>query len=133
MCLNHQQPTSLIVTQVLSMTRHDNSLPKWPFSKTSITPRLPKSPRVSPLPKNRNTERPLVVPNSCLRPKLSTHSLLAITRSILQDWNREFGEGHARLRHVIPCANFCCKSDSLRGSIHPPISYKHKYRSFSKT
>ena len=32
----------------------------------------------------RSTERPLVVPNSCLRPKLSSHSLLAITRSILE-------------------------------------------------
>ena len=88
MCLTHQQPTSLIVTQVLSMTRHDNSLPKWPFSKTSITPRLPKSPRVSPLPKNRSTERPLVVPNSCLRPKLSSHSLLAVPRSILEGSDR---------------------------------------------
>ena len=30
----------------------------------------------------RSTERPLVVPNSCLRPKLSSHSLMAIsTRS----------------------------------------------------
>ena len=49
-----------------------NSLPKS-YSQTSITPRLPKPPRVSPLPKNLNTEQPLVVPNSCLCPKLSTH------------------------------------------------------------
>ena len=47
-------------------TAWQHSLPKS-YSQTSITPRLPTSPRVSPLPKNRNTERPLVVPNSCLR------------------------------------------------------------------
>ena len=33
-----------------------NSLSKS-YSQTSIPPRLPTSPRVSPLPKNRNTER----------------------------------------------------------------------------
>ena len=48
MCLTHQQPTSLIVTQVLSMIRHDNSLPSGCSRRRPSPPGSP-SPQESPL------------------------------------------------------------------------------------
>ena len=62
----------------------------------------------------RSTERPLVVPNSCLRPKLSSHSLMAIsTRS---NPKQTYSILEAELRHCPRFPKLATPSADTRSS-----------------